>query len=68
MAKIPEIVKDENKDLKSKIQRHKDSAMVHGGSDSWSAQAGLVPHYSIASKKLVNKRKLWTSSYIDGSS
>jgi len=33
MAKIPEIVKDENKDLKSKIQRHEDSAMVHGGSD-----------------------------------
>ena len=33
MAKIPEIVKDENKDLKSKIQKHKNSAMVHGGSD-----------------------------------
>ena len=36
MAKIPEIVQDENKDLKSKIQRHEDSAMVHGGSDPWS--------------------------------
>ena len=33
MAKIPENVKDENKNLKSKIQRHEDSAMVHGGSD-----------------------------------
>ena len=33
MAKIPEIVKDENKDLKSKIQGHEDSAMLHGGSD-----------------------------------
>ena len=33
MAKIPEIVEDEVKDLKSKIQRHEDSAIVHGGSN-----------------------------------
>jgi len=33
MTKIPKIFRDKNKDLKSKIQRHEDSAIVHGGSD-----------------------------------
>jgi len=34
MGKIPKIVKDKNKNLKSKNQRHEDSTIVYIGSDS----------------------------------